>query len=61
MKLERYTHKAWGTYPRCQHVVDGKQCENTVYSDEVCWNHYAPKMPPRPIKERKTSANGAEK
>jgi hypothetical protein len=52
MKIERYTHKPWGDYPRCQHVGDGKQCEKTVYADDVCWTHYAPKVPPRPIKER---------
>jgi hypothetical protein len=40
MKLLKFTEKRWGTYPRCQRVTDGKQCENTVYSDEVCWNHY---------------------
>lgn len=49
MKLERYTHKAWGTYPRCQHVENDAQCTKTVYADDVCWTHYAPKQPPKPL------------
>jgi hypothetical protein len=55
MKLERYTQKAWGTYPRCQHVENGVQCSKTSYGDGVCWVHYAPKVPPRPLKERESS------
>ena len=39
-KLERFTKKPWGTYPRCQVVDEGQQCKGTVYSNDMCWNHY---------------------
>jgi hypothetical protein len=51
MKLERYTVKKWGKYPRCQHVENGEQCATTVYADDVCWNHYGPKVPPKAIRD----------
>lgn len=39
-KLERFTKKPWGTYPRCQHVNDyGKQCTATTYADDLCYGH----------------------
>lgn len=41
MKLERYTKKPWGTYPRCGYVDDhGKQCTATTYSNDLCYGHF---------------------
>jgi hypothetical protein len=41
MKLERFTKKPWGTYPRCQFVDDsGKQCRTSTYSSDLCYGHF---------------------
>jgi hypothetical protein len=52
MKLEKFTTRRTATgefYPRCQGYEDGKQCDRSTYADGLCWNHYAPKVPPKPL------------
>jgi hypothetical protein len=64
MKLEKFTNRRMSTgefFPRCQAVDDGTQCDRSTYANGLCWNHFAPKVPPVPIKGRESSNDGSNK